>query len=369
MGVQAVILNFIQDAVMCRKCHNPETSCHTEGSKKRQALFLHCKGCGERSDLDNTDRFVRYMISHHAQDAGYGHAAQAPNATADPAADVAATSKKECPKCHHKTNKPICSKCGGATIAAETLLDGDGLDKAEQSTGGIFEDQEESTAKHKRNECPVCHHKTSKPLCGKCGARMGEKGEMLIDTVRLWMAALEASRDVVSLDDFLARMITEGFTRSTPLDNLGTVVQVIAGNVGNLFAAATTKLQPIKVAEEAKPVIAMWAGLVEELSSLAGDTRAAVDVIISKVQEGVARALPPEASAANGDCVVVGLLLALKDVGVVADGLLQGCLRIESRSNAMNKFVDFLAKDEEEDGESDESDDEDKEQGGGSATR
>jgi len=99
--VQVQVLNFIREAVMCHKCHNPETSCHTEGSKKQQVFFLQCKGCGKRSDLNTTDRFVKYMISHHAEEGNYGHAACTTNAMVT--AEV--TTKKECPKCHRKTSK------------------------------------------------------------------------------------------------------------------------------------------------------------------------------------------------------------------------------------------------------------------------
>merc|ERR1711998_564533 len=87
-----------------------------------------------------------------------------------------------------------------------------------------------------------------------------------------------------------------------------------------------------------------------------GDSSAAIDAVISKVREGVACALLLETSGTDPDCVVVGLLLALRELSCVADPcLLQGCLRLDSQSTAMKMFVQFLEEDEDE-----ESDDEDK---------
>lgn len=372
--VQEQILNFIKDAVTCRKCTSPETSCHTEGSKKHKVLSLQCKSCGERSDLDPTDRFVKYMTSHHAEDATYGHAAQNGNTNVETAATAAVAGKAKCPRCHHKTSKSTCSKCGAA-IVAQALAEDEPGNNIDQSIDVVFipddqpSNEDNGKKEHKKKECRTCHHKTSKPLCSKCGSAMEEPCAMvspsaagvdvaddLVDIVRLWMTALEASHSEVSVDDFMAHVKTQGFTQSTPLDHLGAVTQVIACSIGNMVTTATSKLQPIKVAQEVKPFIDMWGVLIKQLFGMACDARAAVDIVISKVHEGVASALPEEARAVNEDCVVVGLLLALRDLSCIADGLLEGCRHLEVPSVAMKKFVDFLADDESDGDQSEEED-------------
>jgi len=357
--LQETILNFIRDAVMCPKCQNPETSCHKEGSKKKQKLFLQCKGCGEHSELDSTDRFVKYMISHHAEDASYGHAANNTSATI-------ATIRQECPKCHHKTSKATCSKCGGIVVSAELVGEGDAGKKIELLAESTFKEKRQGKAESKKIECPTCHHKTSKSVCSKCGTHIGETCSQvcqlaetpkaahdLVGSLRLGMKALEVCNDKITLEDLLSHVKMESLTNMTPLDHLGAVVQIVAGDVCGLPTIRATKLQPVKVADQSKQTITAWSGIINELVVAVGDD-VAVDIVISKVQEGVACGLPADMLAANGDCVVVGLLLALRVVDGVANGLLVGCRRVSVRSAAMNKFIDFLESEEADDRESEE---------------
>merc|ERR1719446_2040781 len=127
-------------------------------------------------------------------------------------------------------------------------------------------------------ECPSCHHKTSKPICSKCGSQVvakdtqpvpdsnnaADSAQELLDTVRSWMTASDTSDGDVSLDDFTACVKTEHLT-SSARDHLGAVIQVISGDVGKLFIETSAKLQPIKVAGEAKAIVSPWSGLVEQL--------------------------------------------------------------------------------------------------------
>jgi len=332
--VQEVVLNFVRDAVMCRTCHKPETTCHTEGSKKRKELFLKCKCCRARSELDSGDRFVKYMISHPAQDVTFGHASSNTNATTD------------------------------------VVVEGERYKKCEEVAGSTRNEQRRDRTRSKKGECPTCHHKTSKSICSKCGSDIGlaslnsdaencsmscqiaETHEMtkdLVGSLRLWMATFGAN-DKITVDDLLAHVKMEGFTNLTSSDHLGAVVEVLVGNVCCLSAIGTTKMQPVNVAQESRQIIDPWTGMVNQLVSALEDGDIAVDVVVCKVQETVACTLPADALAAHGDCVVVGLLLALRVADGVAKGLLRTCRRLEVRTAAMNKFVDFLESQEMDDG-------------------
>jgi len=86
--VQALVFKFITDTVTCEKCKNPETTCNIEGKKKNMTLYLTCKGCGGRTDLNSADRFVKYMILHPPTDANYGHAKTAAGAVGSVMADL-----------------------------------------------------------------------------------------------------------------------------------------------------------------------------------------------------------------------------------------------------------------------------------------
>jgi translation initiation factor 5 len=62
--LQRCCYKFIQDFVMCKACKNPETYVVVEGKKKNKTVFLMCRGCGNRTNLDDTDRFVKHMLLH-----------------------------------------------------------------------------------------------------------------------------------------------------------------------------------------------------------------------------------------------------------------------------------------------------------------
>eukprot|EP00960_Hanusia_phi_P001675 48574-Hanusia_phi.AAC.2 len=96
--VQELVFKFIRETVTCQNCKNPETTCNIEGSKKKYGCLLFSPGfgCGGRTDLDHTDRFVKYMVAlaecimvyllpiwkilHPPDDANYGHAKSAAGA-------------------------------------------------------------------------------------------------------------------------------------------------------------------------------------------------------------------------------------------------------------------------------------------------
>eukprot|EP00285_Hemiselmis_virescens_P008905 CAMPEP_0173392460 /NCGR_PEP_ID=MMETSP1356-20130122/19705_1 /TAXON_ID=77927 ORGANISM="Hemiselmis virescens, Strain PCC157" /NCGR_SAMPLE_ID=MMETSP1356 /ASSEMBLY_ACC=CAM_ASM_000847 /LENGTH=301 /DNA_ID=CAMNT_0014350259 /DNA_START=287 /DNA_END=1188 /DNA_ORIENTATION=+ len=92
--IQAIVFKFIRETVQCGNCNNPETSVHIEGKKKQAILYLTCKGCGQRTDLDSSDRFVKYMISHPPSDADFGHAKTAAGAVGAALADATAADEE-----------------------------------------------------------------------------------------------------------------------------------------------------------------------------------------------------------------------------------------------------------------------------------
>eukprot|EP00283_Hemiselmis_rufescens_P019961 CAMPEP_0173436892 /NCGR_PEP_ID=MMETSP1357-20121228/17508_1 /TAXON_ID=77926 /ORGANISM="Hemiselmis rufescens, Strain PCC563" /LENGTH=320 /DNA_ID=CAMNT_0014402043 /DNA_START=243 /DNA_END=1202 /DNA_ORIENTATION=+ len=92
--IQAIVFKFIRETVQCGNCKGPETSVHIEGKKKNAVLYLTCKGCGGRTDLDNSDRFVKYMISHPPSDADFGHAKTAAGAVGAALADATAADEE-----------------------------------------------------------------------------------------------------------------------------------------------------------------------------------------------------------------------------------------------------------------------------------
>merc|ERR1712217_227535 len=72
------------------------------------------------------------------------------------------------------------------------------------------------------------------------------------------------------------------------------------------------------------------------------DSEASIGGIIRTLYESIAKV--PSASATQ-DTIVSGFLLSVREYidEITDDGLLSGCKNIESRSNAMDKFIEFLA--------------------------
>jgi translation initiation factor 2 beta subunit (eIF-2beta)/eIF-5 len=363
--VQTQVLMFIREFVMCPTCSNPETSCHVEGSKKHKTMSLLCKGCGARSsDLDSTDRCVKYMILHHADDANFGHAANATNADSTCAMQSLGThvGKKKCSKCGHKTTRSVCNKCGGAVSTdPQTAVS----DKKEEN---VEKDKENMRAPAKR-ECPQCKHKTSKPVCSKCGSSLHcsnvsvVKDEDQANVVKSLDACASAIQQwlcqpgsvvYVTIDAMKEGIQKQYFTNATDSDQLAAFVSAIVGHVCSACDLADSKLQPIKIAEAAKPFITKMKLVIQESFKLAADAESAIDIVVSNVQRGTSRSWPEVAPLANKDCAIVGFLLAFRDVDEVAQHLLGGCRRIELRSIAMEKFIEFLA--DEEDSEEEEED-------------
>merc|ERR1719359_617029 len=99
-----------------------------------------------------------------------------------------------------------------------------------------------------------------------------------------------------------------------------------------------------------------WSSLLEDLCAVVADNEAAADMVICKVQMGIAYLCPSEPVAVDkSQCLVVGVLLALREVHGIAAGLLEGCQRLQDKSFAMNKFIEFMSEeledDESQDGE------------------
>jgi hypothetical protein len=278
-----------------------------------------CKGCGKRSNLDPTDRFVKYMMQHHAEDATYGHAACPSNATDETAAKSGAREKRECPQCQHRTSKAVCGKCG-------CNMDGDATDRM---------DSLRATRRASSN---------------------------LLDAIRLCLVPLEECNNAATLDDFYMYIQKSGCTESTPVDRLGAVIQVFASEFSKLPAIIANKLQPVQVAEKVEvfltPISALLEALCAAVTDRSGDEAAVADTVINKVQVGVTSALLDiqPASETNSDCIVLGLLLAFKEVDGIASGLLQGCQRLENRSTAMDRFIDFLIAAESDEDDANEED-------------
>jgi translation initiation factor 2 beta subunit (eIF-2beta)/eIF-5 len=60
--IQAVLQKMINAFVLCKKCGNPETVNIISGKKKNTTINLICRSCGYVVELDNTNKFVKYII-------------------------------------------------------------------------------------------------------------------------------------------------------------------------------------------------------------------------------------------------------------------------------------------------------------------
>ena len=62
--IQSSLQKMINAYILCKKCGNPETMSNLIGKKKNSTIELVCRSCGNAVELDNTDKFVKYMLLH-----------------------------------------------------------------------------------------------------------------------------------------------------------------------------------------------------------------------------------------------------------------------------------------------------------------
>merc|ERR1712113_1053018 len=164
--------------------------------------------------------------------------------------------------------------------------------------------------------------------------------------IRQWLSSEFGAVNHTTLDAMTESIQKQCFSNATHRDQLAALVSAVVGHVCNACDLTDTKLQPIKIAEVAERVVAKLRLVIEQLLQLIGDAESAIDIIIFNVQHSTTCSWPAAAPLKNKECVVVGVLLALKDIDEVAESLLGGCRRIEARGVAMEKFIDFLADEE-----------------------
>lgn len=179
-----------------------------------------------------------------------------------------------------------------------------------------------------------------------------EAPEDLLSSVRKWMSEQdEVPRD--ALHEFNMKVRFQGHVDSTPPDHIAAVLEVLMQEACSGCDLAAPKLQPTDVAKKAEPLVARWAPLLEPLYGKISDPVEAADIVLRSVQEGVAaRGEVPKTGLA---CGVVGFLMALREIDMIEDeDLLTGCKRSEPRSKVMDKFIEFLEdelEDEDEEGD------------------
>lgn len=62
--LQEKYFDFVKKYVLCGKCGNPETLPIITGKKKNQSIELSCRSCGNITQLNGDDKFVKFMVLH-----------------------------------------------------------------------------------------------------------------------------------------------------------------------------------------------------------------------------------------------------------------------------------------------------------------
>lgn len=309
--LQQHVLVFIKEFVMCKHCNNPETSCGLEGNKKNKILFLLCKSCGKRTDLDSSKRFVKYMAQHPPSDSVQGHAQAA------------------------------CSTSPSVIASIAELAD------AEQAEEG--EEQ-----KKKRHTCPNCGHRTSKAVCKRCNTNMAKEDDGIDDfdgkgchhCVQQWIQGHESgSTSAELLLDFDATIKSCDF-HTSPAKQLAAFIEIVARDAMAKCELNMSKLQPVMVSEKVGSWVKKWSPLIDALYSKTGDKQRSMDIMISSLFKAAAD-IPDDTK----EPIVIGFLLSFQDLLEVMDeDILAGCRRLPARSKAMEKFIEFLESNDQESG-------------------
>jgi len=227
--LQSYVLKFIQETVMCHHCRNPETSCVLEGKKKSRVLYLSCKSCGERSDLDSSNRFVKVMINHWSHEPDHQPVDPVDDATKEPIDPI----KRACPKCGHKTSKNECRKCGASLVAEKAPSPDDEVDLT-TSVGDWMEKQ---------------------------------------DTV-----------SSSSAEDLRQWLLSQGHINANIVETMSTVVQIAIKEPSISCDLEADKLKPTEVALNVRPTLQKWNPLVQHLHEQVGDDAKATEALVCAVQ-------------------------------------------------------------------------------------
>jgi len=138
--------------------------------------------------------------------------------------------------------------------------------------------------------------------------------------------------------------------RIPPVDQLAAVITVVTDVVSKQASSASDKLQPKMVNEMASPIVQKWSWLIADLFAKVGDDSVAMDVIIISAQKVAA-----DYFTVVQETLVIGVLLGLRDhVDAITDnGILSGCKKLSSYGKAMEKFIQFLEADSDDDSDDD----------------
>merc|ERR1719161_1290872 len=128
--------------------------------------------------------------------------------------------------------------------------------------------QAELHEKKKRQKCPnpSCGHKTSKPVCSKCGTSMTPDKDAtgaLVDQgghacIQQWMQNNQdqnVSSELIA--DFDATVTSHDF-RTPPDAQLAAVIEVVAKSIADECDLTAQTLQPAMVSEKASPFVGKW---------------------------------------------------------------------------------------------------------------
>merc|ERR1719356_140466 len=166
--------------------------------------------------------------------------------------------------------------------------------------------------------------------------------EDFLGAVRKFMKDLQEDVTTDTLREFNLQVRFQGHEKTTPPDHLGAILRVLVEDACAACDLATPKLQPTAVAQSVKPAITRWTPLLRILYRKIDDPLVGPDVILQAVQEGVAAA-GAGAPEANRGCAVVGSVMALREAEIMEDEeLLTGCKRSEPKGRVMEKFIEHL---------------------------
>jgi len=175
-----------------------------------------------------------------------------------------------------------------------------------------------------------------------------------LSCVKSWMAASDKQLPENPLSDFNLKVRFQGHVDTTPPDHITAVLHIIAQQ-GCAECDLNAKTQPTAVARKLEPIMKKWAAIMKPLFKKIDDPLTGPDAVMRGIQEGVATLVSvPEAGRG---CGVVGCLMALREIDMIEDeDLLTACKRADPMPKVMEKFIEFLEAelDDEDEEDSDE---------------
>lgn len=170
--------------------------------------------------------------------------------------------------------------------------------------------------------------------------------ETLRTSIVRWMSEQEQNIPADILHDFNMKVRFQGHVDTTPPDHLRALLQILVEEACKDVDLSVGKLQPTVVAKPAEKQFKRWCPLLTSLEKKIADCLVTADIIKDAILQGTST----HGASEGVNSAFVGCIMGLREADVIEDDeLLTACKRVEGPSKVLQKYIEFLQEEVEDD--------------------